>query len=64
MIDRTNEQQIEFTNKMQEYALSDETGLRFSSRRLDVNLCHDGASFHPLEFELEKVLDPPLILYS
>ena len=44
---------------MQEYDLSRETDLRFSSARLDVNFCDDGASFPPLEFRLEEVLDPP-----
>ena len=45
---------------MWEYNLSYETGLRVNSPRLYVNLCDDGASFPPLEFRLEEVLDPPL----
>ena len=32
----------------------------FSSPKLDVKLCDDGASFHPLESGLEEVIDPPL----
>jgi len=48
MIKTMNEQQIEFANKMREYDLSHETKLGFSSSRLDVNLCDDGASFPPL----------------
>jgi len=59
MIEAMNEQQIEFANKMWEYDLSHETDFRFSSPRLDVNLCDDGASF-PLEFKLEKILNPSL----
>jgi len=61
MIETINEQQIEFANKMGEYDLSHETDLRFSSHRLDVNFCDDGASFPPLESGLEEVVDPPLI---
>ena len=41
MIETINEQQIKFVNKMQEYDLSHETDLRFSSSRLDVNF-YDG----------------------
>jgi len=40
MIETMNEQQVEF--KMREYDLLHETGLRFSSTRLDVYLCDDG----------------------
>jgi len=61
MIETMNEQQIEFANKIREYDLSHETDLRFSSHRLDVNMCDDGASFHPLECGLEEILDPSLI---
>jgi len=60
MIEIINEQQIEFANKMREYDLSPETDPSSSSPRVDVNLCDDGASFPPLESELEEVLDPPL----
>jgi len=60
MIETMNEQQIEFANKMWDNNLSHETDLRFSSPRLNVNLCDDGRSFPPLESELEEVLDPPL----
>jgi len=60
MIEAINEQQIEFVKKMREYDLSHETDLRFSSPRLDVNFCDDGASFHPLESGLEEVIDPSL----
>jgi len=59
MIETMNEKQIEFANKMRD-TLSPETDLNSSSPRLDVNLCDDSASFPPLEFELEEVLDPPL----
>ena len=45
---------------MRENDLSPETDLSPSARRLDVNLCDDGASFPPLEYGLEDVLDPPL----
>jgi len=60
MIDTMNEQQIKFANKMRKYDLSHETDLRFSSPRLDVNMCDDGMSFSPLESGLEEALDPPL----
>ena len=60
MIETINEQQIEFVKKMREYDLSHEIDLRFSSLRLDVSFCDDGKSFHPLESELEEVIDPPL----
>jgi len=60
MIETINEQQIEFANKIREYDLSHETGLRFSTPRLDVNFWDDGASFPLLESGLEEVLDPPL----
>ena len=40
-----NEQQIKFVNEMQEYNLSHETNIRFSSPRPNVNLCDDGVSF-------------------
>ena len=49
MIETMNEQQIEFANKMREYDLSPEIDLSSSAPRLVVNLCDDGASFHPLE---------------
>ena len=45
---------------MREYDLSHETDLRFSSPKLDVCLCDDGASVPPLESGLETVLDPSL----
>jgi len=44
---------------MREYDLSRQTNFRFSSPRLDVNFCDDGASVPPLESGLEEVLDPP-----
>jgi len=43
---------------MREFDLSHETDLRFSSPKLDVCLCDDGASFTSLESGLEAVLDP------
>jgi len=58
MIEIINEQHIEIVNRMREYNLSRETDLRFSSARLDAKFCDDGASFPPLESELEEVLDP------
>jgi len=64
MIEKINEHQIEFVNKMREYDLSHETDLRFSSLRLDVNFCDDGVSFPPLESGLKEVLDPPLTTLS
>jgi len=60
MIETMNEQQVKFTNKMREYDLSHETDLRFSSPRLDVYLCNDGASYPPLESGLEAEFDPLL----
>lgn len=60
MIETMNEQQIQFAKKMREYDLTNETDLRFSSPRLNVNMCDDGASFPPLESELREILDPPL----
>ena len=60
MIETMNKQQAEFANRMREYTLSHETDLRFSSPKLDVCLRNDGASFSPLEYGLEVVLDPPL----
>ena len=45
---------------MREYDLSHETEFRFSSLRLDINFCDDGASFLLLESEVEEVIDPPL----
>jgi len=57
-----NKQQAEFENKMREFDLSHKTDLRFSSPKLDVCLC--GASFSPLESELEVVLDPSLLTPS
>jgi len=56
MIKAMNMQQAEFESKMREYDLWHETDLRFSSSKLDVCLCDDGASFTPLEFGLEAVL--------
>jgi len=64
MIETMNKQQTEFANRMREYDLSHETDLRFSSPKLDVYLCDDGASFSPLESGLEAVLDPPLTTLS
>ena len=58
-----NEQQIEFANKTREYDLSHKIDVRFSSPRLNVNLCDDAMSFPPLEFGLREVLDPPWLLY-
>ena len=55
-----NKQQAEFETKMQEFDLSHETDIRFSSPKLDVCLCDDGASFTPLESGLEAILDPSL----
>jgi len=45
MIETMNKQQVEFANKMREYGLSHEIDLKFSSPKLDVCLCDDGASF-------------------
>jgi len=53
MIETMNKQQVEFANKMREYELSHETNLRFSSPRLDIYLCDDGASYPPLESGLD-----------
>jgi len=64
MKETMNKQQVEFANKMREYDLLHETDLRFSSPKLDVCLCVDGASFSPLESGLEAVLDPPLTTAS
>ena len=50
----------EFEFKMREFDLSHETNLKFSSPKLDVCLCDDGAFFAPLESGLEAVLDPSL----
>jgi len=61
-METTNEQQISFANKIREYNLSHESDLRFSSSRLDVNLCDNGGSFPPLEFGLGEILDPPLTI--
>jgi len=60
MTETVNEQQIEFANYMQEYYLSHETNLKFSSPNFDVNSCDDDASFLTLESELEEAVDPPL----
>jgi len=54
MIETTNEEQIEFANKMREYDWLYETDLTFSSLRLDVNLCDDGASFLALNLDWMK----------
>jgi len=62
MIEIMNRQQAEFRNKMREFDLSHETDLRFSSPKLDVSLCDDGASFTPLESRLEVVLDRSLTI--
>ena len=43
---------------MREFELSHETDLRFSSLKLDVCMCGDGASLSPLESGLEAILDP------
>jgi len=64
MIGTMNKQQANFSNIMQKYDLSHETDLRFSSTKLDVYLCDDGASFPPLESGLEAILGPPLITPS
>jgi len=64
MIETMNRQQAEFEIKMWEFDLSHETDLRFSSPKLDVCLCDDGASFPPLESRLEVVLDPPFLTPS
>jgi len=45
VIEIINEQHIEIVNRIREYDLLRETDLRFSSARLDVNFCDDGASF-------------------
>jgi len=45
---------------MQEYDLSHGIDLRFSSPRLDLYLCDDGASYPPLESGLEEKFNPPL----
>ena len=58
MIEIMNEQQMKFANKMWEYDLSHETNLRFSSPRLDVGWCDDGASFPHVESILEELLYP------
>jgi len=60
MIETMNKQQANFVNKLRECDLSHDTDLTFSSPKLDVCLCDDGASFPPLESGLEAVLDPPL----
>ena len=60
MTETMNQQRVEFEIKMREFGLSHETGLRFSSPKLDVCLCDDGASFTPLETGLETVFDPSL----
>jgi len=60
MIEAIDKQRVEFELKMREYDLSHETDLRFSSPKLDVCLCDDGASVPPLESRLEAVLDPSL----
>jgi len=60
MIGTMNNQQVQFANTMQEFALSYETDLRFSSTRLDVYLCHDGVSYPPLESGLDEKFDHPL----
>ena len=62
MIETMNKQQVKFENKIREFDLSHKTDLRFSSPKLDVCLC--GASFSPLESELEVVLDPSLLTPS
>ena len=49
---------------MREYDLTHETDLRFSFPKLDVCLCDDGTSFHPLESGLAAMLDPPLTTRS
>jgi len=60
MIETMNKQQAEFDSRMRKFDLPHETNLRFSSLKLDVCLCDDGASFPPLESRLEAVLDPSL----
>jgi len=60
MIEIMNQQRVEFEIKISEFDLSHETDLRFSFPKLDVCLCDDGASFSPLEFGLNVVLDRPL----
>ena len=57
-----DEQNAKFENSLREYDLSHEADLRFSSARLDVNMCDDGMSFPPPESGLEEVLDPPLTI--
>ena len=69
MTETMNQQRVEFEIKMREFGLSHETGLRFSSPKLDVCLCDDGASLSPLESGLEAILDsslatPPLVAPS
>ena len=59
MIEVVNKQQIEFANKMREYDPLHETDLRFSSPKVDVNLCDDGASFSPLEPDMRKYFTVP-----
>jgi len=60
MIETIDKQRLELEVKMREFDLSHETDLRFSSPKLDVCLCDDGASFPPLESGLEAVLDHSL----
>jgi len=60
MIETMAKQQAEFENKMREFNLLHKIDLRFSSPKLDVCLCDDGASFTPLKFGLEAVLEPSL----
>ena len=64
MIETMNKERVEFEIKMRVFDLSHETDLRFSSSKLDVCLCDDGASFAPLEFGLEAVLDLPLSYFT
>jgi len=56
-----DKQRVEFEIKTREFDLSHETDLRFSSPKLDVCLCDDGASFPPLESGLDAIFDPSLV---
>ena len=55
MIKTMNKQRVEFEIKMREFDLSHEIDLRFSSPKLDVCLCDDGASLSPLESGLVRL---------
>ena len=61
MIQTMDKQRVEFEIKTREFDLSHETDLRFSSPKLDVCLCDDGASFPPLESGLDAIFDPSLV---